>query len=215
MVSFPRGAWEREITHMSSIVPQQRGRNLAMRHFLQLTVALSTTFCLTAALVPLTNVQGEGLRQPAALVAAEAAPAAAAKTTVEKDSQVKPAGCCDGGNACSGGGCCGSGCCCEPVCCPRCVVGEVEKRCWNVKCKNVCIPRFRWPWECRDKSSGGCDADCGCAEDTCCGDGRCGTPPKCGRVRTVNTLEQHKYTCKECGYEWDIKCVCRPKKKHH
>jgi hypothetical protein len=94
------------------------------------------------------------------------------------------------------------------------VMGEVEKKCWNVKCEPVCIPKFRWPWECWGKSKGGCDSD------TCCGDSCCGeccncAPPKCGKVKTVKVLKQHKYTCKECGYEWDFKCVCVPKKKNH
>ena len=177
-----------------------------MKHVLQLTMSLSTPFWLAILFVPSTTVQGEGLRQPVALVAAEEAP-------VEKDSQVKPAGCCDGGDSCCGSRCCGSFCC-EPVCCPRCVVGEAEKKCWNVKCDFVCVPRFRWPWECRDKSKGSCDASCGCAEDSCCGESCCNCPAKCGRVRTVNVLEEHKYTCKECGYEWNVKCVCREKKRH-
>jgi hypothetical protein len=172
-----------------------------MKHFLLLTVAFSTTSCVAILLLFNPSLQAEDIQQPATLLAA-------AKSPVEHDSQVKPAGCCDGGSSC---------CSCEPVCCPRCVVGEVEKKCWNVKCKPVCIPKFRWPWECRAKPKGSCAVDCGFAVDTCCGDECCGeccsTPPKCGKVKTVTVLEEHKYTCKECGYEWDIKCVCR-KPKH-
>lgn len=200
-----------------------------MKYIMQLTAVLSMTFCLTMLVVLSADAQGEGLRQPMRLLAA------LQKVSVKQDTSVTLMGCCDGGgcdggDSCCGGGSCGSGCCCESICCPRCVVGEVEKKCWNVKCKYVCVPSFRWPWECRDKSKrgcdDGCDASCGCAEDsccggdTCCGDGCCGEacgscPAKCGRVRAVFTLEQHKYTCKECGYEWDIKCACRSQGKKH
>ncbi len=127
------------------------------------------------------GVKGEELAQPATLAAA---------APVKQDPQVKPVACCDDGNR---------NCCREPVCCPKCVTQDVEKSCWLVNSELVCIPGFRWPWECRD---GGCD----CGGEG--GDG-CACPPKCGRVRCVNVLEQHKYTCKECGYEWEVKCVRR------
>jgi hypothetical protein len=148
-----------------------------MKHFLMLTVAFSTTPCVAILLLSSPSLQAKDIRQPATVLAAT-------KISLEHDSQVKPAGYCDGGSGC---------CTCEPV----------------------CIPKFRWPWECRAKSKSNRDADCGCAVDACCGDECCGMAPKCGKVKTVKVLEQHKYTYKECGYEWDIKCVCVPKKKHH
>ncbi len=114
--------------------------------------------------------------------------------TASEDSQVVPTGC-DGGSCCND-------CCTESVCCPVRVEVEVKKHCWNVKTENVCIPGFRWPWECNSKvkkpSCGDC-CDTGC--DSCA--------PRCGRVRCVNVLEKHEYTCKKCGYEWKVKSVCR------
>ncbi|MGE0609617.1 MAG: hypothetical protein AB7O62_21175 [Pirellulales bacterium] len=76
-------------------------------------------------------------------------------------------------------------------CCPQCghkycvAVPEKiteKKHCWNVECKDVCIPRFKWPWEC------------------CC------TPPKCSRARTVKVLKKHEYECEKCGCRWEVHC---------
>ena len=147
-----------------------------MKHAFGFSVAISLLLITASA----TGVQGEGLAQPATLAAAVPA---------RHDAQVKPAACC-GNSRCQ--------CCCEPICCPKCFTEEVEKSCWLVKSELVCIPGFRWPWECRK-------GDCNCGGGV--GDG-CVCPPKCGRVRCVNVLEQHKYTCEECGYEWEVKCDC-------
>lgn len=179
-----------------------------MKHILQLTTAFSLVLGLTALS---TNAQAQNLQQPVALTTASTT-GLIALGTLEEDSQVTPTGCCESGTGCSGNGCCANGCC-DPVCCPRCVVEDVEKKCWNVDCEFICVPRFRWPWECRGDSKQGCDASRGCSGDGCCGDGCCdsdcccGCPPKCGKVRCVNVLEEHKYTCKECGYKWNVKCV--------
>jgi hypothetical protein len=125
------------------------------------------------------GVQGEDLAQPKTLAAA---------SPLRQDLQVKPVAGCDGGN---------SSCCCGPVCCPQCVTEEVEKSCWQVKSEYVCIPHFRWPWECRK-------SNCNCGGEV--GDG-CACPPQCGRVRCVKVLEEHKYTCRECGWQWEVNCV--------
>lgn len=145
-----------------------------------------------------------------------------APQVTEQDSAVKPAGCCDGGSCCSNGnGCCNNGCggscCCEPVCCPKKVTEEVKKHCWLVKPEMICIPGFRF--EC-NWGKGKCCASQGCCGDACCGDTCCGDgcgsgrcccndpgTPTCGRVRCINVLEKHEYTCEECGYEWEVKCV--------
>lgn len=82
--------------------------------------------------------------------------------------------------------------CCEPVCCPKRVEDKEEKSCWKVACEYVCVPGFRFPWE------------------KCCG-------PVCGWVRCVNVLEEHKYECDTCGYEWEVKCVfsSQGNSRHH
>ena len=91
---------------------------------------------------------------------------------------------------------CNGRCSSEYVCCPKAVEKEVKKSCWLVKPKLVCVPGFRWPWECLGKKNPSCGDDCD------------STKPRCGFVRCINTLEKHEYTCKECGYEWTIKRVC-------
>ena len=64
------------------------------------------------------------------------------------------------------------------VCCPRRVTAEVTRKCWLVKPEWVCIPRFRWPWEC-----GAASGSTTCGDG--CGDARCPCrPPKCGKVRS-------------------------------
>lgn len=148
---------------------------------MKLVLQRSTTISFLLLLVCATGAQGEELAQPTTLAAA--APAM-------HDARVKPVACCEG-ESCSS--------CCEPICCPKCFTEEVEKSCWLVKSELVCIPSFRWPWECRKDG-------CNCGGEV--GDG-CACPPKCGRVRCVNVLEEHKYTCEECGYEWEVKCVRR------
>ncbi len=115
----------------------------------------------------------------------------------QTDQEVTPTSC-EGEDAC-----CGSNRCyhdrCELVCSPKRVEKEVEKHCWLVEPKNVCIPGFRWPWERYRGKTPDCGDGCdGC--DSCC-------TPVCGKVRCVNTLEKHKTTCEKCGYEWEVQCV--------
>ncbi|MCA9267220.1 MAG: hypothetical protein KDA41_02055 [Planctomycetales bacterium] len=65
----------------------------------------------------------------------------------------------------------------------------VEKHCWEVRCKEVCIPAVTFPWEVGHGKKG---------EGVCCWGGRC------GKVRTVHHLWQHKYKCEECKCEWNV-----------
>lgn len=116
--------------------------------------------------------------------------------------QVSCGASCGGGDCCQGSGCGKCCCCCKAVCCPKCVTEEVKKHCWLVKSELVCIPRFQFNLFANFCKYG--NNDCGdCCSNGCC---RC-TSPSCGRVRCINVLEKHEYTCKECGYEWDVKCV--------
>lgn len=75
----------------------------------------------------------------------------------------------------------------DKICCPTPEVKKEQKHCYEVECKDVCIPCFKGP----------------CAP--CC------EPPRCGRVRTVKVLKKVEYECERCGYVWNIKCVdcCR------
>jgi hypothetical protein len=83
-----------------------------------------------------------------------------------------------------------AGHCCNT--CPKCDYGVcepvlteigVKKHCWQVECKPVCIPAFKWWWE------------------PCC------EPPPCGKVRNIKTLKKVEYECKKCGYKWEATCV--------
>jgi|GEM_PF-4488639 len=141
-----------------------------------------------------------------------------------QDQGVTPAGCCEPGCSVSDG-CCGNEggcnrCCNQYACCPKKVTEEVKKHYWEVKNKMICIPGFRF--ECNWNKDKCCQQGCGCG-DTCCSDTccssrccanscekcRCSDPgkPTCGRVRCIKVLEKHDYTCDECGYEWEVKCV--------
>ncbi|HEX5105394.1 MAG TPA: hypothetical protein VFV87_16360 [Pirellulaceae bacterium] len=68
--------------------------------------------------------------------------------------------------------------------CPAVPVTIKEKKhCWQVECKNFCIPPIKWPW------------------DHCC-------EPGCGKVKTVKVLKKIEYECARCGYEWEAPSVC-------
>jgi len=123
----------------------------------------------------------QSLRQPVSLA------------TNVVDTQVTPAGC---DCTCPKDSCC----CSQSVCCPKVVEKEIKKHCWKVTPELVCIPKFRWPWQQSSAKSPSCGDGC---------DGGCQScQPSCGRVRCINVLEKHEYTCKQCGYEWSIKRVC-------
>lgn len=140
----------------------------------------------------------------------------------------KSSGC----DSCSASDCCDNGCC-EPECCPedyrcKCDVDTepVEKSCYNIEKKPVCIPPITTsPFDCFKKKlcggsdccDGGCDA-AGCCGDSCDGSG-CGGCKKgglfscfknkgCGKIRCVNKLSKKKYECgEECVYEWSAERV--------
>lgn len=101
--------------------------------------------------------------------------------------------CCDAGACCDTGGCCNDGCC-QEVCCPECQLKvdqvDIDKHCWKVECKKICVPRFVFPWQ---KS---------CC-DPCANNGAC--------TKEVLVLKKHKYKCKGCEYSWtptDPTCDC-------
>jgi hypothetical protein len=81
-------------------------------------------------------------------------------------------------------GWCDVNCCVSSVCRPVCKVVPNEKTCYEVVCKQICIPAIRFPW------------------DKCC-------TPKCGKVRTVHRLATRTYQCGEkVVWEWNIEADC-------
>jgi hypothetical protein len=108
------------------------------------------------------------------------------------------------------------------ICCPRCSCsccklkvdeGEHEKYCWEIECKEICVPRVVFPWQnpglCRSEGchagrrAGGCDGCEGCSS---CAGGGCGG--RCVKhngafVVKVKIPKKHKYKCPKCEYEWE------------
>tara|TARA_R110002111_G_scaffold67_2_gene634 strand:+ start:63687 stop:64145 length:459 start_codon:yes stop_codon:yes gene_type:complete len=60
---------------------------------------------------------------------------------------------------------------------------KVKKYCFNIECKDICIPPVRFPWQ------------------KCC-------ELKCGKIKTVRVLKKHEYTCEKCGYKWTVENLC-------
>lgn len=85
-----------------------------------------------------------------------------------------------GAPAIAGGIACGRCPHCEHRACAPTPTTIVEKKhCWEVECKDICVPKFKWPWE------------------------KCDSPPPCGRVKTVKELKKVEYECEKCGYKWE------------
>lgn len=118
--------------------------------------------------------------------------------------------------------------CCEPTCCPddyRCEVEvsteTIEKKCYNVDAKPICIPPITTsPFDCfRQKLLGKDACDAGCCEADCCDTG-CDSSTSggglfscfkkgCGRIRCVNKLSSEKYEAGEkCVCEWKAVPKC-------
>ena len=184
---------------------------IRLRNLILSRIAMASCLSLTASLQGFAELQ---LAQPNSVVNGTAPMPPAAMEQVQK---IIPAGCTDDclddsrcSNGCCNGDCCGR-CCGTAVCCPKRVTQEVKKHCWKVKSEMICIPSFRFQcnWNLMKSSKSSCDTCCG---DSCI-DNECGCDclPNCGRVRCINVLEKHEYTCQECGYEWEVKCVCSGK----
>lgn len=70
--------------------------------------------------------------------------------------------------------------CHHAVCCPEAVTEKEKKHCWDVECKEICIPAITFPWQ------------------------KCDGSPRCGKVITVRVLKKHEYECEKCGTKWNI-----------
>ena len=113
---------------------------------------------------------------------------------------------------------CGSRCGCEKHCQVVCVMKEVKKHVWVVKCEDFCPPMPNCGHGCGNGCGGceSCSAGETCGVEPSCADGcgkncdpcaveksKCLVPPKCGKVRTKKTLEKKEIICKVPSY----KCV--------
>lgn len=70
---------------------------------------------------------------------------------------------------------------------------DVEKSCFEVETKTICIPRVVFPWQ-RAKACGSCDACDGSGCKTCVNNG--------AKTRCIKVIKKKKYTCPECKYSW-------------
>jgi hypothetical protein len=91
----------------------------------------------------------------------------------------------------------GHDCGCQ-TCCPCEEIVKEKKVCWNVECKEICIPGICWPL-------------CGCCGDDC-GKGAKGKghghadqyQATCGHVRTVRVLKPEFYDVEKCKLVWKV-----------
>lgn len=117
--------------------------------------------------------------------------AMAATTTLQAQCDGCDSGCaaCAAPTCCSAPGCQAAGRCCGgPACIGKAEMVDVEKHCWEIETKDICVPAVRFPWErggskltlCtlfKFKCDKGCDNP-GC-DELCC-DGGCAAAPSCG-----------------------------------
>lgn len=89
------------------------------------------------------------------------------------------------------------GCLCTK--CPSCNCAleakmvDVEKSCYEVETKTICIPRVVFPWQ-RKKVCGSCDSCDGRGCTACVNNG--------ATTRCIRILKKKKHTCPECQYSW-------------
>lgn len=98
-------------------------------------------------------------------------------------------------------------CCpaCDYVCKLEAEQVEVEKSCFKVESKAICIPRVVFPWQ---KARKAACASC----DSCDGRGCTACVHNGARVRKVCVLKTEKYKCPACEYTWSAEkkasCGC-------
>ncbi|MGB7328140.1 MAG: hypothetical protein WBD31_24910 [Rubripirellula sp.] len=82
---------------------------------------------------------------------------------------------------------------CDHVCKFDAKEVDVEKSCFDVESKVICIPRVVFPWQKKDKC-GSCNSCDGTGCSSCINNG--------ARTRRVCVLKTKKYKCPECEYSW-------------
>jgi hypothetical protein len=86
-----------------------------------------------------------------------------------------------------------------PNCCHECVFSAEKaketKSCYDVECKEICIPRIVFPWQ-----------KCGCGKGgKGCGDGKsgCCSHHNGAKSKSVRVLVKYEYECSVCAYKWN------------
>ena len=103
------------------------------------------------------------------------------------------------------GGCLLGKKCHKTTCCPQCdhacttchleaEMVDVDKKCFEVETKLICIPRVVFPWQKKRSSCHSCDA--------CDGHGCSACLHRGAKTRKIKVLKTKKYKCPECQYTW-------------
>ena len=116
---------------------------------------------------------------------------------------------------------CRTRCCGRDVCVSSIVEVTEKKKCWNVECEKVCIPKVVAPWakggsklKCLGsllRGKANCSDSCGCGDAACpdCAEGCCQSPRcgkvRCGKVRCVRVLESESYEVTKSECKWEIR----------
>jgi len=84
-----------------------------------------------------------------------------------------------------------------PNCCHDCVFSadkeKVTKSCYDVECKDICIPRIVFPWQKGRCTCGKGDKD---GKDACC------LVHNGAKTKSVRVLKKYEYECPECKHKW-------------
>ena len=76
--------------------------------------------------------------------------------------------------------------CNQKVCTATPKETTIDRHCYEVECKEICIPTPRFPW--------------GKTKKRCQG-------PRCGRTRMIRVMKKVNFECKSCGCTWEITSV--------
>lgn len=117
---------------------------------------------------------------------------------------------CPSGAACGHHRCPACPKCSSKVCFSKVERTKEKNSCFEVECKEICVPAITlpcWtdaiPFLKKDKS---CHSHCGCGNN--CPTKECCPAPRCGYVKVVKVLKKHEYECDSCGYKWEIQAPC-------
>ena len=85
---------------------------------------------------------------------------------------------------------------CHNTCTLSVEKGTVKRECYEVECKQICIPRVTFPWQKKT-----CCSACG---GKGCRDGKsgCCAAHTCAKAKSVRVLKKYEYECPACKFHW-------------
>lgn len=94
---------------------------------------------------------------------------------------------------------------CDGCCKLEVSEGKEKKHYWSVETKQICVPRFVFPWQNKSRGKPCAKGKCGCGKKSCSGGNGCKTVSHNGSyIRTICTLKKNSYECPTCEYEWSV-----------